>query len=330
MHQLGYVPNAAARSLITNQTGTLGLVITNITNPFFAELIEAIAGTASEERYSVVLSVVPVQERDRRSVHASQIRMLMQQRVDGLILTATRRDENRTLLPLLRSFGDSLPVVAVRPGRLRTIDTVGVSYRQGTLFATEHLQGHGCTRIAYIGGREVSVSEVEHLAGYLLALKRRGVAVDDRLVSQGEFTYQSAYDRLKAMIKRVPIDGIVTSADAMAMGCLDALADSGLSVPEDVRVLGFDDIPSASFRSIQLSTVRGVPSAVGRHAVKLVLDRIRGDYDGAPRNVTIPPELVLRRSCGCTQSYEPANNPRRSIAVRAPGAARNGSRRNSA
>jgi LacI family transcriptional regulator len=320
MRQLGYVPNAAARSLITNQTGALGLVITNITNPFFAELIEAIASTASEQHYSVVLSVVPVQERSRRSVQAGQIRMLVQQRVDGLILTATRRDDSRTLLPLLRNFGESLPVVAVRPGRLRTIDTVGVSYRQGTLLATEHLQGHGCRRIAYIGGREISVSEVEHLAGYLLALRRHGTARDERLVSQGEFTYQSAYDRLRTMVERVEIDGIVTSADTMAMGCLDALADSGLRVPDDVRVLGFDDIPSASFRSIQLSSVRGVPSAVGRHAVQLILDRVRGAYRGPPRNVTIPPELILRRSCGCSHTWEPLVSPSRSAAARAPSA----------
>jgi LacI family transcriptional regulator len=87
----------------------------------------------------------------------------------------------------------------------------------------------------------------------------------------------------------------------MAFGCLDALADEGLCVPNDVRVAGFDDIPAASLRSVQLTTVRGVPTAVGQHAVDLLLDRTIGDYRGAPRTITIPAEIVIRSPCGCNE-----------------------------
>jgi LacI family transcriptional regulator len=300
MRELGYVPNAAARSLITKQTGTLGLVITNIRNPFFAELIEAITRSAGEQGYSVLLSVTPIEERAERALHAKQLRQLLQQRVDGLVLTATLQDEHRVLMPLMRGLSRALPVVAVRPARSRSFDTVGVNYRGGTMLATRHLVSHGCSRIAYVGGREASASEVQHLAGYLLALEKERIARNDTLIFQGEFTYQSAYDHTRELVEDgVEFDGIVTSADAMAMGCLDALADCRVDVPSTVRVVGFDDIPVASFRSVQLSSVRGVPSAVGRHAVRLLLDRTRGIYAGPPRNVVIPPELVLRRSCGC-------------------------------
>ena len=300
MDRLGYVPNAAARSLITGQTRIIGLVISNITNPFFAEFIESATARAATHGYSVVLSIVPVEDRGAPEVLGSQIETLVGHRVDGIILTATQSDDDRVLASVLAVLEDACPIVAVRPSALHSMDTISVDYRAGTALAVQHLIDHGCQRIAFVGGRRDSAATSEYYAGYKAALRRSRIRVDPRVVSTGEFTYQSAYARATALLLNGPgIDGVFTAADAMALGCLDALADGGFHVPENIRVIGFDDIPAASLRSVGLTTIRGAAGGVGEGAIDLLLDRMLGLDQRAAVSVKIPTELIVRKSCGC-------------------------------
>jgi LacI family transcriptional regulator len=238
------------------------------------------------------------------------MQMLAERRVDGIILTSMLRGSSRALVPTLEWLGEVFPVVAVRPGRLHLADTVAVDYQSGTRAAVEHLIQHDARRIAFLGGRSDSASAGAMRSAYEATLRSAGIQIDPDLLTTGEFTYQSAYDRVAALIRNERFDGIFTAADTMALGCLDALADAGLSVPTDARVIGFDDIPAASLRAVQLTTVRGGAAPVGRAAVDLLLDRTENRYQGPPRHIRVPTELVVRKSCGCVgpigSGYYPA------------------------
>ena len=294
MEDVGYIPNALARSLITQRTQVIGLLVSNITNPFFAQLTESVTEHARGRGYSVMLVVIPVRARDDRGAYALQARMLAEHRVAGLILTSTPVADKDSLLKLSSPF----PIVGIRPGKA-PFDTVSIDHRGGTRIATQHLINQGRRHLGFIGGRSDSMAGAAHQAGFEVALRKpENRNVHTAFVSHGEFTYESAYERtLEIVCSRVQFDGLVVAADTMALGCIDALTDAGIAVPTDVSIVGFDDIPAASYRSVQLTTVRGSANLVAKKAVDFLIERAEG-YDGPPRMRSIASSLVVRRSCG--------------------------------
>lgn len=296
MQELGYVPNAAARSLITRRSDVIGLVISNITNAFFAELVDGATAQALSAGFSVMLGVVPVRARGTAGVQNTRVRTLVEKQVDGVILTSAMEGDAQIVRWLI---GRGVPVVGVRPPSETTFDTVSVDHRTGSRMATAHLIDHGCRSIGFLGGRLDSLAAAEHLAGHEDALVRAGITPRPDLVMTGEFTYESAYRCTTALVDAGhAFDAVVAPADIMALGCLDALADRGIDVPGKVAVAGFDDIPAAGLRGVGLTTVRAFPALLGANAVDLLLDRVTGRHRGPARHVVITPELVVRRSCG--------------------------------
>lgn len=298
IEHLGYVPNAAARSLITRRTRQLGLVVSNITNGFYPEIIAAITGAALEQGYTVVIGSAA----ERQSSQTAYLRLLAEQRVDGAILTSMPLGDARDVGRLAEA---GLPIVLVNRTRADLpVDSVGLDNVEAGRLATAHLIEHGCRRIAFVGGRPDTPTNRDRQAGYRLALKAVAMQSDEALIGDGQYTWASGYERTRQLIAKAPVDAIVAADDTIALGCLDALADTGLAVPGDVAVVGFDDIAAASLRAISLTTVGTSAHQMGMEATTLLLDRIRRREVGPPRRITLPPRLVIRRSCGAHATGE--------------------------
>lgn len=291
MTKLGYTRNAAARTLITGHSKLIGLVVSNITNPFYPELIEAIVGTAAENDYNVILCST----QENPALQLQYLQLMIEHQVDGVILTSTLFGSEEAMMRRMRA-----PLVQVNRivDGLPT-DTVQLDNVKAGQLATEHLFSLGHSRIGYIGGNAQTSTNANRFAGYRAAVERRGETVDEGRVRHGQFTYDSGYQlALEIFDQPAGSTALVCGDDLVAMGVMDAAMDTGLRVPEDMAVVGFDDVPAASLRPIGLTTIRQPAAEMGRRAVNLVLERILGDADRELVDVLLRPKLVIRRTCG--------------------------------
>jgi LacI family transcriptional regulator len=301
MSRLGYRPNAAARTLITGRSNLMGLVVSNITNPFYPELIEAIAAAAAEHDYTVVLC----NTQESEDLQLSMLDLLIEHQVDGAILTSPLRD---SALEIGRRGLDRVPLVTVnRRMRGQQLDSVHLdNVRAGRLVA-EHLWDLGHRRIAFIGGLRSASTNGERLSGVRTALRRLGMPLPRDYVVNGEFTWRHGYAAANTLLTQPNRPtALICADDLLALGVMDAAVDLGLEIPRDVAVVGFDDISVAALRQVALTTVRQPVAEMGRRAVDLLMARITGTA-GDPVEVVLPPELVVRRTCGASAAAATAH-----------------------
>lgn len=290
--RVGYVPNMMARGLVTNRSGALGLVVSNITNPYYPELIEAICGIATHHGLSVILcNTQQDPERQREA-----LTLLRQHRVDGLIVTSVmmRAPEIAKLVT------SNLPVVFVNrylPGC--PSDVVVIDNKAGAALAVEHLAAQGHRRIAYMAGVRTTTTNRDRQRGYQAALRSLGLEHQRSLTVAGDFTAAGAARAVERLLRLEPVPtAVICADDETALGVLDHLALRGLQVPDDMAVIGFDDIRLARHGAISLTTIRQPVALMADHAMTLLLDRISNPNIRPPRRVVLPAELVVRRSCG--------------------------------
>jgi LacI family transcriptional regulator len=315
MDRLGYSPNAAARTLITGRSNLIGLVVSNITNPFYPEVIEAIVATAAEHDYNVVLC----NTQESQKLQTAYLELLIEHQVDGAILTSSLLDSEG----LLAQAGiDRIPLVMVN----RTVDGLRVdsvhldNVAAGRLVA-KHLVDLGHRAIAFVGGVEATSTDCARLTGFRSELDALGVALPDEYVVHQEFTRSSGYEltqRLLALPNRPT--ALFCADDLIALGAMDALLDSGLRVPEDISVIGVDDVQAASLRQVALTTVRQPTAEMGRRAVQLLLERIRGRPDAEPIDIVLRPRLIVRRTSGPVSRSQSASRLRAAPPRSGPGA----------
>jgi len=291
MRELNYRPSAAARSLMTQRTNLIGLVVSNITNAFYPEIIEAICDRALAADRTIILGST-AESGDRQ---AALLDLLAEQRVDGAILTSAFIGGEKRIEPLIR-HGFPL-VLANRVNERLDVDSVAIDNRDGARVAVRHLFNTGRRSIAFIGGRVDTATNRDKHQGYLDALEELDVEVDDALTRNGDYTYEHGYRAVQHLIALGrSFDAILAADDTIALGCMDAIIDAKLSIPRDVAVIGFDDIRVASLRAVSLSTVSSQPARMGELAIELLLDRIEGRYKGNARQILLPAELIVRRS----------------------------------
>lgn len=289
--QTGYTPNAAARSLVSNRSGVIGLVIPSrvhdlFEDPYFARLIQGIS--AASNRSGTTLSLFLFQtEAEERELYP---RVVASGFVDGVILSATRMGD-----PLLTQMaGSNLPIVVIgRP------DTAGVSFVNvdnvdGARQAATHLCAAGYERIGLIGAPTSTTAGVDRLDGFLEGLSTCGVEFDPGLRVDGDFSEPGGYTAMQKLIPRDP-DAVFVASDTMAIGALRAVREAGLRVPEDVALVGFDGHRAAETSSPPLTTIRQNVEATGAAAVEMLNDLIDGTI-AAPTSVILPVELVIRGS----------------------------------
>jgi LacI family transcriptional regulator len=296
VRRVNYTPNAAARGLAAGQTHVLGLVIPMgvsalFTDPYFPILVQGVSSACNAREYSVMLWLAEP-EYERR-----QMRQIMYSGlIDGVIVSSMLLNDS-----LVQALSDGdLPFMLV--GRHPTdthasyVDADNIS---GAREATTHLLRLGRIRVATITGPQNMIAGVDRLTGYLAALRDRGVASDSALIAEGDFTEAGGYRAMQQLLARRP-DAVFAASDMMAIGAMRALREASLRVPEDVAIVGFDDLPQSARTEPPLTTVRQPTYRLGATTVDSLLDLI--EYpDSSPRRIVLPTELVVRASCGSAQ-----------------------------
>jgi DNA-binding LacI/PurR family transcriptional regulator len=286
--ELDYRPNAMAQGLVMRQTRILGVMVSDLQNPFFAAVISGIQERAEERGFRVLITTG-----DRTpSVEESAIENLLQLRVDGLILASPRVDDE-----VVDRVGRSIPVVVLnRDTSDDTSDSVTNDNISGAHLAIEHLVSFGHRRIAFIEGGAGAGARIRH-QGYLSAMHDFGLE-DEMMTVEGRHTeeggYQGAMELLK--MKALPT-AVFASNDLCAIGAMNAFEEAGLNIPDDLSLVGYDNNRMASMRQISLTTIDQPGDDMGRSAVERLAERIDGDRT-EPSHDVVTPSLVVRSTTG--------------------------------
>lgn len=305
---LNYTPNAIARGLVTRRTRTIGLILPDITNPFFPEVARGVEEEAQRRRYSVFLCNTNWE----RSREREYVRLLAQKRVDGLIIAPISNSGGE-----LEEVPEGVGVVYVsNVPRTTRRSYVQIDNVRGGYLATRHLLDAGFERIAFIGAVEGAQSANERLEGYRLAFAESGVALEERYVHLGHFRQETGYRVIRDMIDSGDCpQAVFAENDIIALGVLQGVREAGLRVPADVAVVGFDDIAFASFRDIQLTTVYQPKYELGKLAVQMLLEETGGGADARQeagstggRKIILEPRLIVRGTSP-GRGQEPDHDP---------------------
>jgi LacI family transcriptional regulator len=293
VREVGYQPHAAARSLATNRSNILALIIPEpvakiFTDPFFPVLIKGMADACNDHRYNLMLSLFT----DREMQEEQHLRVLRSGTLDGAVIASTTLDD--PLVP--RLLEDNVPFVMVGSYPDDRVSYVDVDNVHGGQMAVEHLLRLGHRRVATITGPLNMKASLDRLEGYKRALRNRGLPIEDSLVAEGDFTEQGGYSAMKSLLKESPT-AVFVASDTMAFGAARAIRDSGLSIPQDVAVVGFDDLPVSSVMNPPLTTIRQPIERLGYMATEVLVDIMQGKSE-QPQRLMLPTELVVRQSCG--------------------------------
>lgn len=300
IEETGYQPNIAARSLASNRTNVIGLVIPNsvsnvFTDPYFSRLTEGISHTCNENEYVLSLFIFNSMEIERKLFPRVTRRGL----VDGIIIQSTGLNDDAISYI---TEGDIPFVVAGRPINAPQASFVDVDNNAGAFKATMHLIQLGRKRIATITGKLDTSVGMDRLDGYCKALKDSRIDIDERLIAEGDFTELGSYYATKRLLAVKP-DAIFVASDTMATGVIRALREENISVPNDIALVGFDDLPPARNSIPPLTTVRQPIRRFGIKLVETLLDMLKNGPE-PPRRIIFDTELVIRESCGMRVAIE--------------------------
>ncbi len=291
IEELGYQPNQLARSLTQGRTRTIGIVVPDITNPFFPEIVRGAEDAAWAAGYTVALAnAVEDQARERAA-----LRNLAGHRVDGVIVCSARLPDHE-LTDLLSAHPASVLINRKVPGAPAV--SLMVDDLLGAHMAVGHLLERGRKNLALLGGPDRSASARYRREGFLTAMREAGVSVSDALLTHCEPVEDAGYEAAARWVAQANaggprFDGIVAYNDLAALGAVRALRAAGLRVPEDVAVVGCDDIRMASAVAPTLTTLRIEKYGLGRLAVEMIFALQRGRR---PTDKTFAPELIVRES----------------------------------
>jgi len=287
--ELGYRPNGVARSLRTDQTRTLGLVISDVLNPFFTELARAVEDAARERGYSVIIGNAD----ERAALQEHHVRTLLERRIDGLLVSPT---EGGTAM--IRDAADAGTPMVFVDRWVHGID-VPVVHADGTgavhdLVAHLHALGH--RRLAIIGGPSETTTGNERVVAFRSALQSYGLPLPDEYTGKGDFQTESGRRATAAFLDLPePPDAVFATDNLMALGAMDELRRRGLRVPDDMALAAFDDIPWFLHTDPPITAIAQPTGELGHRAVQALINLVEGR---AADSVTLTARLVTRRSCG--------------------------------
>jgi len=291
VEELGYRPNAVARSLSLKRTHTVGIIIPDLMHSFFVEIVSALEASISRRGYGLLLCSSGEDARKERS----ELEMLRARQVDGIVLASANATGNTALLRDLTRMGIALVMIdrddhpKVSCHRVLTDDV-----EVGRL-AAAHLVARRCRVIGHIAGPPILHSQRRE-EGYRRALAATGMAIDARHLAAGGFMEADGYRAMQQLLSATPrVDGVFAVNDPAAIGAMKAVWDAGLRVPDDVAIVGAGDVAYSDLIRVPLTTVRWSKSEVGTSAADLILDQIEGE-GVRPKRVIIAPELIVRQS----------------------------------
>jgi len=289
VRELDYRPNTAARQLATGRSGVLGVVSVDTTLYGPASTLYSIERAARLNDYSV--SIASLSMLTRRSIEES-LRQFQSQSVDGVIIVAP----HESAADGLRHLSSKIPVVAVDAGAGLSVPVVTVDQRAGAARATRHLLSLGHETVWHLAGPASWIDANGRVEGWREALEAGGHRVPE--VSRGDWSSRSGYQLGRRLAQDLEITAIFVGNDQMALGVLRALREAGRRVPEDVSVVGFDDMPESAYFWPPLTTVRQDFEEVGSHAFHVLLDQMAGRSSQVRR--LVEPELIVRESTGAS------------------------------
>ncbi|MFD7294539.1 LacI family DNA-binding transcriptional regulator [Streptomyces sp. NPDC059897] len=295
VESLGYRPNAVARSLRTAQTRTLGLVISDVLNPYFGELTRAVEDEARGLGYSVIIGNAD----ERPELQDHHVRTLLDRRIDGLLVSPTD-GASPLMLDAARAGTPMVFVDRWIPGV--DVPVVRSDGRGAVRDLVAHLHALGHRRLAIIAGPAATTTGSERVDAFREALASYELELPDAYIGQGDFQADSGRRVTEAFLDLPePPQAVFAADNLMALGALDAVRARGLRVPDDIAVAAFDDIPWFVHTDPPITAIAQPTKDLGRAAVRALVDRIEGRV---PESVALPAHLVVRRSCG-----EPPQTP---------------------
>lgn len=294
--QLAYHPNASARRMASGRTQILGLVLRQTPEQAFADrflpqVLNGLSQAAKVHGYRLLLAPIPTNDKPE-----ALTQMVREHQVDGIVLAGPRSDDTE----LVSLHDEGTPIVLI--GQVPELDLpfVDVDHAAGARAATEHLVSLGHRKIAMITRAPLAYTASTHrLAGYRQALEAGGLTFDKKLVLYGNFTPASGQGAMEALLKlSKPPTAIFVASDTVALGTLKAIRQSGRRVPQDVALVGFDDIPAAEFIDPPLTTIRLPAYDLGWNAANLLIQLLEADRKNRMPKIILKTELIVRESCG--------------------------------
>lgn len=299
-----YYPNAHARSLASGRSNTLGLLVSDISNPFFPELVKSIETVAFEKGYDVILSNTDYN--DERTLH--YVQRLIERKVAGVALMTSELD--RTLIDELARC--HVPVVFLDIGSAGIcMSNLMVDYGAGIEEAIGHLVKLGHQNIAYVGGPAHLRSAAQRLEAFRHSMAYQLPGVESPVIYEGDFRLEGGRDAAREMLGESELPtAVIVANDMMALGVMQECREYGLDIPGDISIVGFDDIAFAALSNPPLTTIRLPRAYLGRKAVEVLLATVKHpDRQGV--EINIPTYLVLRDSTGPVRAQPPEENRRR-------------------
>lgn len=299
IERTGYRPNTIARALARGGTQSLGLAISGLSNPYFTDVVAAVEAAAGRAGHTLLLG----DTREDAEHELRIVRALAERQVDGMLLAPTAGALEHAL-PYLEA--QDVPTVLLDRFVDVALDQVGCDNEQPTARLVEHLIDAGHTRIAMAIGIPGLSTTAERVRGYRLALERGGLPFDPVLVADGGSQRDQARDAMHALLELPdPPTAVVSGNNFMTIGLLRAIAERGLTVPDDLALVGFDDFEWADLFAPRLTVIRQPTAELGSRAVELLLSRLE-DPSRPPRVERLDATFVHRDSCGCARKREAA------------------------
>jgi len=290
VENLNFEPNPSARRLAYQKTETIALVFPDISGPFYSTVIRGVEQEAGRHDHNVLIYGTHGKESSGRYLRT------LSSKVDGLIIMARSVDEDS--LWSLERQGIPFVLLGHSNGQIQC-SSIAVDNEAGAYKAAAHLLGHGHQRIGIITGPENSPDNKGRLQGYQKALLDAGISLQQNMVVPGNFKHEGGQIAIQKLLEgNSPPTAVLAANDEMAIGAIDAAQQMSLRVPEDLAVIGFDDIQMSALTRPSLTTVRQPMQLLGEAAVTLLFDRLQNS-NGLPRHEVLGTMLVVRQSCGC-------------------------------
>lgn len=284
----GYVLNGIAKSLKMRKTKTIGIIVPDVMNLFFSELARSIEDEAEKKGYSVILC----NSDNKKKKEEKYVAILQEKMVDGIIFTASENSnykfENLRNIPIVLLDRD------INKETGKNIGKIIVNNIDGGYIATEHLIKNGCKDIAIITSDNKNKPSAERIQGYKNALKDNGFKVDKEKVFLENYSIETGYKGVNQILRNTKVDGIFCGNDLIAIGAINALREMNISVPGDVKIVGFDDIQISKYIDPPLTTIKQPISKMGEEAVKMLISIIKKEE--IKKNRILNTKIVIRKS----------------------------------
>lgn len=295
IQELGYVYDRVAANLRSKASTTVGLIIMELANPFYSELLVGIHHELDNAGKTVILGTTF----DSLGIQDRLLSTMLEHRVGGIILSAV---PNSPMDPIDRIRSHGIPIVLVgRRPTAANCDYVGIDNERGGQIAVDYLIKKWHRRIAFVGGYSLLSSWQGRKLGYDTALRLAGIPIDASLVIESPATRQGGYDAIQQVLEaKNPPTAVFCYNDAIAIGAMTKLRELGLTPGKDISIVGFDDIPETEIISPKLTTVSSFPRMLGLHAARVLQERVNNP-DMPPQTVILQPSLIIRESCNHDQ-----------------------------